>query len=59
MRGAAAEEVAEHQAHDQQLQQGGQDAPGHAQDGALVFVLEVPVHKLLKKEKVPFQFFQC
>lgn len=52
--GGAAKELGEDQRHDNQRQQRGDDAPYHAQYGALVLLLEVPLDQLLKEEAVLF-----
>ena len=55
---APAEELGEHQAHDQQHQQGGEDAPGHSQHSALVFFLEIALDQFLKEELVAQKFIE-
>lgn len=51
-----AEKVAEHQPHNQQVHQRGQDAPGHAQNRPLVLLGEVPLHQLAEQKLVLSQF---
>ncbi len=41
-----AKQVAEHQPHNQQVHQRGQDAPRHPQDRPLIFFCEIPLHQL-------------
>ncbi len=50
--GVPAEELGEHQTHDQQIQQGRHNAPTHAQYGAFVFLFEVALGKFLHKELI-------
>ena len=48
------EEVAEHHPHNQQVHQRGQNTPGHAQNGPLVFLGEVTLHQLAEQELMLF-----
>ena len=50
MGGVPAEKLGKYQTHHQQIQQRRQYAPVHAQNGALVFLLEVPFDQLGKKK---------
>ena len=54
--GGASEELGEYHFHDQQRQQRGQNAPGHAQDCALVLLFEVAFDQFLEEELVSFEF---
>lgn len=53
VRHISAEELGEHQAHDQQGQKRRQNAPPHAQHRALVLLLEVALDEFLEEELVP------
>ena len=46
----APEKAREHQTHDKEGEERVQDAPPHTKDGTLIFLLEVALHQLLKKE---------
>ena len=48
----ATEETGKHNAHDQQLQQRREDAPRHAQHGALVFLFEVSFDQFFKHKAI-------
>ena len=47
-------EIAEHHPHNQQIHQRRQNAPGHAQNGPLVFFGEVTLHQLTEQKLVLF-----
>ena len=56
VRCTSAEEIGENQPHDQKRQQRRQNAPGHAQYGALVFCFKVAFDQLLKEKLMCFKF---
>ena len=58
MGGSASEELGEYHFHDQQRQQRGQNAPGHAQDCALVLLFEVAFDQFLEEELVAAYFLK-
>jgi len=53
-----AKKLREDQPHDQQSQQRGQHAPGHAQNRALVFLFEITLDQFLEEEAVLKQFLE-
>ena len=57
MRHVPAEELGEHQPHDQQGQQWRKDAPSHAQHRALVFLLEVALDQFFKEKLMLIKSF--
>lgn len=57
-RGIAAKELGKDHLHHQQCQQRRQNTPGHTQNGALVFFLEVAFDQFFKKELVLFYFLK-
>ena len=54
----APEELGKHNPHDKQLQKRRKNAPRHAQHGALVFFLEVPLDELFEEELKAFYFLE-
>ena len=53
----APEELGEHHAHDKQLEKRRKNAPRHAQHGAFVFFLEVPLDELFEEELMASYFY--
>lgn len=56
-RNAVPEKLRKDQFHDQQRQKRAENAPGHPQDRALVFLFKVTLDQLLKEELVAFNQF--
>ena len=54
MRCISPKKLREHQAHDEQRQQGRDHAPGHAQNGPLIFLFEISLDQFLQKKLVLF-----
>jgi len=53
-----AKKLRKDQPHDQQGQQRRQHAPGHAKDGALVFLFEVALDQFLEEELVALKLLK-
>lgn len=56
VRYALSEVVGEDDIQDEECHQGIEDAPAHTEEGAFVFLLEVPLHQFFEEELVLFQF---
>ena len=54
----AAEELREHEPHDQQHHERREQTPHRAEDCTLVFLFEVAFHQFLEKELVTLEFVQ-
>jgi hypothetical protein len=55
----AAKKLAHDQPHDQQRQQRVQNAPGHPQNGAFIFLGKISLHQFFKKEMIFSNFLHC
>ena len=48
----SAEELGEHDAHNQEGEQGRENAPEHAEIGSLIFLIEIALYKLREQKSV-------
>ena len=56
MRDICAKIVGKNKVQNEEGQQRVENAPAHAQQGAFVFLLEVPLHQFFEEKLVLFQF---